>query len=55
MDRSAAAKKAWVTIRKNKRKRSLAAVKANETRGEKGRSLAAKRAWATRKANANRA
>jgi len=45
----AGALKAWKTIRTNKlkKKRSIAAKKANQTRGAKGRSNAAKKAWQT--------
>ncbi len=46
---SEGAKKAWRTIRTNRRKRSLAAKKANEFRGEDGRRAAALKAWETRR------
>jgi len=49
MGTSEGAKKAWKTIRENKRKRSLAAKKANETRGAKGRRAIALKSWKTRR------
>lgn len=45
-----AAKKAWKTRRLNAKHRTIAAVKANITRGAKGRSNASKKAWCTRRA-----
>lgn len=47
MGTSAGAKKAWKTIRAKASKRSLAAKKANETRGQAGRRAAAVKAWKT--------
>ena len=55
MSSTEAAKKAWVTRKTNQRKRSEAAVKANESRTPEERSEASRKAWRTRNFNSLKA